>query len=448
MSTIKPQNAKGTRDFGPIESNRRNFIFSTIRKHFESFGFMPLETPSVENLDVLTGKYGEEGDKLLFKILNSGDYLAKADESLLAAKDSRGLTRHISDRGLRYDLTVPFARYVAKNQNELAFPFKRYQIQPVWRADRPQKGRYREFYQCDADVIGTDSLLCEVDLMQIYEKAFADLGITDISIKFNNRKILLGLAEVIGAKEKLTDLTIAIDKLDKIPREKVFEELEAKGFTKDQLKKINPIFNISGTNEEKISVVTSIIGENEIGKIGIAELTKVLELGKEVGLTKIDFEPSLARGLDYYTGAIYEVKLADGSMGSIGAGGRYDDLTSVFGVKDLPGIGISFGADRIYDVMETRSLFTEIDNSIDYLIINFDSSMELDYLKLANKLREGGSSVEIYPSNAKLKKQMSYADKRKVKQVIFFGENEKNEGNIKLKELATGKEEIKAISKL
>ncbi|EQC43818.1 histidine--tRNA ligase [Bacteriovorax sp. Seq25_V] len=448
MSTIKPQNAKGTRDFGPIESNRRNFIFSTIRKHFESFGFMPLETPSVENLDVLTGKYGEEGDKLLFKILNSGDYLAKAPEDTLAAKDSRGLTRHISDRGLRYDLTVPFARYVSKNQNDLAFPFKRYQIQPVWRADRPQKGRYREFYQCDADVIGTDSLLCEVDLMQIYENAFADLGISDISIKFNNRKILLGLAEVIGAKEKLTDLTIAIDKLDKIPLEKVFEELEGKGFTKDQLSKINPIFNITGTNDEKIAIVTSIIGNNETGTVGLTELNKVLALGKEVGLTRIDFEPTLARGLDYYTGAIYEVKLADGSMGSIGAGGRYDDLTSVFGVKNLPGIGISFGADRIYDVMEARGLFTDIDNSIDYLIINFDDSMELDYLRLANQIRKNGHSVEIYPSNAKLKKQMSYADKRKVKKVIFFGENEKSEGRIKLKELATGTEEIISISEL
>lgn len=448
MKTIQPQNAKGTRDFGPLECIRRNYIFEIIEKHFKLHGFMPLQTPSMENLEVLTGKYGEEGDKLLFKILNSGDYLSQIDDQELLQKNSRALTRKISEKGLRYDLTVPFARYVSKNQNDLAFPFKRYQIQPVWRADRPQKGRYREFFQCDADIIGSDSLLCEVDLMQIYEHVFLELEIPDIEIKFNNRKILLGIAQYLGASEKMTDLTTAIDKLDKIGLEKVFTELTSKGFSEDQLQKLKQIFEVSGSNSEKLNALSEIISSSEIGMVGIKEAQKVFSLCEKMKLEKLQFDVTLARGLDYYTGSIYEVKINEAGMGSIGAGGRYDDLTSVFGVKDLPGIGISFGAERIYDVMETRGLFKNIDNSLDYLIINFDESMEEDYLELAQILRAKNHTCDIYPTNAKLKKQMTYADKRKVKSVIFYGESEKASGSLKIKNLATGEEKLILVNQL
>jgi histidyl-tRNA synthetase len=446
--SIKPQNAKGTRDFGAKETVRRNFIFDTITKHFKLHGFMSIETPSVENLEVLTGKYGDEGDKLLFKILNSGDYLKKVKDDELTARDTKAMTSKMCDRGLRYDLTVPFARYVAKNQNDLAFPFKRYQIQPVWRADRPQKGRYREFYQCDADVIGTDSLLAEVDLVQIFHNSFKDLGIEGVSIKVNNRKILQGLAEMMQATDKLTDLTVAIDKLDKMSEQKVLEELEQKDFTDDQLTILTPLFNIEGSNKEKVDKLAELLKASETGLKGIEELKTVLNFSAELGVDTVDFEPTLARGLDYYTGTIFEVKLEDGSMGSIGAGGRYDDLTGLFGVKDLSGVGISFGADRIYDVMETRGLFKDIDTSIDYMIVNFSDELTTNYLQIANKLRQSGHECEIYPTSAKLKKQMNYANKRGVKNVIFLGESELEAGIVKVKDMNSGNEQEVKISEL
>lgn len=451
MKVIQPQNAKGTRDFGPIECTRRKYIFDIIEKHFSLHGFMPLQTPSMENIEVLTGKYGEEGDKLLFKILNSGDFLSSISESELAQKDSRIIGRKITEKGLRYDLTVPFARYVAKNQNEIAFPFKRYQIQPVWRADRPQKGRYREFYQCDADIIGSDSLLCDAELMQIYHNVFAELGIDDISIKFNNRKILVAISEILGERERLTDITIAIDKLDKIGKEKVFEELKNKNFNEEKLKILNSLFEIaesSSSNFEKLTLIEDLVSNNEVGAQGVGELKKVFTILSTLGVSTVEFDPTLARGLDYYTGSIYEVKLKDGAMGSIGAGGRYDDLTSLFGVKDLSGIGISFGAERIYDIMLTRNLFADLSNKLDYLIINFDENLESDYFLLANKLRSKSQSCEVYPSSAKLKKQMSYADKRGASQVIFYGESEKATGMLKVKNLATGEEKLLEIKDL
>ena len=444
--SIKPQNAKGTRDFGPKETVRRNFIFNTIKKHFESHGFMSIETPSVENLEVLTGKYGDEGDKLLFKILNSGDYLKKVTDEELSNKDLRAITKKACDRGLRYDLTVPFARFVAKHQNDLAFPFKRYQIQPVWRADRPQKGRYREFYQCDADIIGTESLLSEVDLIEIFHDSFKDLGIDGVSIKINNRKVLQGVAEKMGTPDRLTDLTIAIDKLDKMSQEKVLEELEGKGFTQAQLKVLTPLFNLSGSNDDKVDALERLISDCETGAKGIEELRYVLKMSLSLGIENVDFEPTLARGLDYYTGTIFEVKLIDGSMGSIGAGGRYDDLTNVFGVKDLSGVGISFGADRIYDVMETRELFKEMKNDIDVMIVNFTDSLEEKYLSLCSKLRKEDISCEVYPKSLKLKKQMNYANKRGVKNVIFLGESELEAGILKIKHMDSGEESEVKIS--
>jgi histidyl-tRNA synthetase len=446
--SVKPQNAKGTRDFGPLETNRRNFIFDTIKKHFKAHGFMPLETPAVENLDVLTGKYGEEGDKLLFKILNSGDYLKKVKDEELQARDARSMTRKISDRGLKYDLTVPFARYVSKNQNDLAFPFKRYQIQPVWRADRPQKGRYREFYQCDADIIGTDSLLSEVSLMQIYNDSLVELGIEGFSIKINNRKILQGFASKIGALENLTDMTIAIDKLDKIGKEKVFEELKTKGFNDEQLNTLDPLFSLSGSNEEKLAVVKEILTGDELGEKGVSELEFILSMATELNISTLDFDATLARGLDYYTGAIFEVKLDDGSMGSIGAGGRYDDLTSLFGVKDLSGVGISFGAARIYDVMEARELFKNVDSRLDGLFINFSDDLAAKYLSLATELRKEGHSIDIYPSAVKMKKQMNFANKRGAKYVFFLGESEVEAGTIKVKNMDSGEDRMVSISEL
>lgn len=443
--SVRPQNAKGTRDFGPVETNRRNFIFDTIKKHFKVHGFMPIETPAVENLDVLTGKYGEEGDKLLFKILNSGDYLKKVSDEELQEKNTRSMTKKMCDRGLKYDLTVPFARFVAKNKNEIAFPFKRYQIQPVWRADRPQKGRYREFYQCDADIIGTESLLSEVDLMQIYNDALIDLGIEGFSIKINNRKILQGFASKIGALDKLTDMTIAIDKLDKIGKDKVFEELTEKGFSKEQLTTLDPLFSLTGSNDEKLAQVKEILTGDELGEKGISELEVIFNLAKTLDIKTLDFDATLARGLDYYTGAIYEVKLDDGSMGSIGAGGRYDDLTSLFGVKEqLSGVGISFGAARIYDVMEARGLFENIDARLDALFINFSDELAADYMTIATSMRKAGHTVDIYPSSAKMKKQMNFANKRGVKYAVFLGQSEKESGVVKVKNMDSGEDrEIK-----
>lgn len=441
MAAIKPQNAKGTRDFGPIESARRNFIFETIKERFQSHGFMPLETPAVENLNVLTGKYGEEGDKLLFRVLNSGDFLKKVKPQDLEEKNLGAVSSKMCDRGLRYDLTIPFARFVCANLNDLALPFKRYQIQPVWRADRPQKGRYREFYQCDGDIIGTESLLSEVSLVEVYHDVFNDLKIDGVEIVINNRKILQGIASVLGVSDKLTDMTVAIDKLDKIGAEKVGEELLGRGFSADQVAKLSTLLTLEGDSDKKLATIKSFLGEDEIGKLGLEELEFVLSNVSELGIENLVFDPTLARGLDYYTGCIFEVKLVDGSMGSIGGGGRYDDLTSMFGQKEkLSGVGISFGAERIYDVMLDRGLFEDISASVDYMIINMSDEDQKEYLKIARKFRAQGHSIEIYPTSAKMKKQMTYANKRGVKNVIFYGDAEKEKGVLQVKNMESGEQ--------
>ncbi|MEE3078682.1 MAG: histidine--tRNA ligase [Bdellovibrionota bacterium] len=441
MSTIKPQNAKGTRDFGPQQMKRIDYIFETIAKNFEAYGFMKIATPAVEKLDVLTGKYGDEGDQLLFKILNNGDFLKKVKSEEVENKDLKSVTKKVSERGLRYDLTVPFARFVSANQNDLAFPFKRYQIASVWRADRPQKGRYREFFQCDADIIGSKSIMDEVSLMEIFDKSFKDLGLKGLSIKVNNRKVLQALANQMNAGDRIVELTVAIDKLDKIGPEKVLEELSQKGFNKDQLNYLSPLFELGDkkfTNHDKYEKLKNIFSHEPLGMQGIEELETLEKLCQATGIEIIDFDPTLARGLDYYTGCIFEVKPDDGSMGSIGSGGRYDDLTNVFGLKDMSGVGISFGADRVYDLMLERGLFENIDNSLDYMIINFSDDHRVNYLELANKLRDKGHTVEVYPSSAKMKKQMNYANKRLVKNVIFLGEDEIKKGMYTVKRMSDG----------
>lgn len=440
---------KGTRDFSPAEVMKRQYLFETIKSSFQKFGFMPLETPSMENLSVLTGKYGEEGDRLIFKILNSGDYLKKADDKILADKDVKALTPKISEKALRYDLTVPFARYVVQHQNDIVFPFKRYQIQPVWRAERPQKGRYREFFQCDADVVGTESLICEVELMQIYEEAFKALGLDGIAIKINNRKILTGMAEVIGEKDRIIDMTIAIDKLDKIGKEKVLEELKGKGFSDDSLTKLDPLFELKGNSEEQLAFMKTYLKGNEIGLKGIEELETVMKLCKEVGLELLEFEVTLARGLDYYTGAIFEVKVNDGSMGSIGAGGRYDNLTEIFGLKDVSGVGISFGADRIYDLLEMRDLFPkDIATTTKALVINFGSETLSSNLGILKTLRNQDIPAEIYPSEAKMKKQMKYANGKNIPFVILQGTDEAAEGKATLKDMEKGEQKLVDVKDL
>lgn len=447
MATIRPQNAKGTRDFGPLESSRRNYIFDTIKKRFQSHGFMPLETPAVENLNVLTGKYGEEGDKLLFRVLNSGDFLKKVKPEDLEEKNLGAISAKMCDRGLRYDLTIPFARYVCANLNELALPFKRYQIQPVWRADRPQKGRYREFYQCDGDIIGTESLLSEVSLVEVYHDVFNDLKLDGVEIVINNRKILQGIASVLGVSDKLTDMTIAIDKLDKIGAEKVGEELLKRDFSEEQVARLSTLLTLEGSSDEKLSTIKEFLGEDEVGKLGLEELEFVLSNVRELVIENLVFDPTLARGLDYYTGCIFEVKLVDGSMGSIGGGGRYDDLTSMFGQKEkLSGVGISFGAERIYDVMLDRGLFEDIGASVDFMIINMSDDDQKEYLQIARKFRAQGHSIEIYPTSAKMKKQMTYANKRGVKNVIFYGDQEKEQRILKIKDMETGQEKQESLA--
>ncbi|AYF45079.1 histidine--tRNA ligase [Halobacteriovorax sp. BALOs_7] len=447
MATIRPQNAKGTRDFGPLESSRRNYIFDTIKKRFQSHGFMPLETPAVENLNVLTGKYGEEGDKLLFRVLNSGDFLKKVKPEDLEEKNLGAISAKMCDRGLRYDLTIPFARYVCANLNELALPFKRYQIQPVWRADRPQKGRYREFYQCDGDIIGTESLLSEVSLVEVYHDVFNDLELDGVEIVINNRKILQGIASVLGVSDKLTDMTIAIDKLDKIGAEKVGEELLKRDFSEEQVARLSTLLTLEGSSDEKLSTIKEFLGEDEVGKLGLEELEFVLSNVRELGIENLVFDPTLARGLDYYTGCIFEVKLVDGSMGSIGGGGRYDDLTSMFGQKEkLSGVGISFGAERIYDVMLDRGLFEDISASVDFMIINMSDDDQKEYLQIARNFRAQGHSIEIYPTSAKMKKQMTYANKRGVKNVIFYGDQEKEQRILKIKDMETGQEKQESLA--
>jgi histidyl-tRNA synthetase len=418
----KPSIPKGTRDFSPAEVSKRNYIISIMRNHFEKFGYQPIETPSFENSDTLMGKYGEEGDRLIFKILNSGDYLDKVPAEQLQTINYKQLTGKISEKALRYDLTVPFARYVVQHQSEIEFPFKRYQIQPVWRADRPQKGRFREFYQCDADVVGSKSLWQEIELVQLYDAVFADLGLNGVTIKINNRKILSGIAEVIGASDKLIDFTVALDKLDKIGEDGVKKEMLEKGISENALQKVQPLFNFTGTIQEKIEKLSGLLSSSEEGKKGIEELRFICENVTKLGLQKaiLDLDVTLARGLNYYTGAIFEVTAPEGvAMGSIGGGGRYDDLTGIFGLKDMSGVGISFGLDRIYLVLEELNLFPEtVTTSTQVLFLNFNESQSLDAMKAITFLRSQGIKAEMYPDAAKVDKQFKYAERRGIRFVV------------------------------
>ncbi|MFZ4785164.1 MAG: histidine--tRNA ligase [Flavobacteriales bacterium] len=442
---------KGTRDFAPEVMVRRNYIFFVIRSAFERYGYLPLETPSMENLSTLTGKYGEEGDQLIFKVLNNGDYLKDAEDAALSQRDSKKLSFSICDRALRYDLTVPFARFVVMNHNQLALPFKRYQIQPVWRADRPQKGRYREFYQCDADVVGSNSLINEVELIQIFDEVLTRLGLPDFSIKINNRKILSGMAEVAQASDKMMDMTIAIDKLDKIGADGVAKELREKGFTEGQLNIINVVLTLSGSNNEKVDQIERLLGSSEIAQKGIAELRFILSRVDAVGLErgKLELDLTLARGLNYYTGAIFEVKANGVQMGSICGGGRYDDLTGIFGVPGLSGVGISFGADRIYDVMNELNLFpAEIGATTKVLFANFGEQEEMFILPVLRDLRKAGVNAEIYPEAAKMKKQFKYADDKKIPFVAIIGADEMANGQVSLKNMQTGDQTTMAIADL
>jgi histidyl-tRNA synthetase len=440
----KPSIPKGTRDFSPSEVAKRQHIISIIKSNFEKFGFQPIETPSFENSETLMGKYGEEGDRLIFKILNSGDYLAKANENALENKDSIKLTSSISEKALRYDLTVPFARYVVQHQNDIEFPFKRYQIQPVWRADRPQKGRFREFYQCDADVVGSKSLWQEVELIQLYDAVFTELGLNGVTIKINNRKILSGIAEVIGASDKLIDFTVALDKLDKIGEDGVKTEMLEKGISEAAIQKVQPLFNFTGTISEKIQKLATLLSSSAEGMKGIEELKFICEAVSELGLSKanLDLDVTLARGLNYYTGAIFEVASPkEVSMGSIGGGGRYDDLTGIFGLKDMSGVGISFGLDRIYLVIEELNLFPEtVTSTSKALFINYGEKEAFYSMKAIKKLRELGIKVELYPDAVKVGKQFMHADKRAINYVIIVGETEMNDGKFALKNLVSGEQ--------
>lgn len=447
----KPSIPKGTRDFSPIEVERRNYIFNTIRSTFKKFGYQAIETPTMENLSTLTGKYGEEGDQLIFKILNSGDFLAKANNEKLVNKNSKAITFEISEKALRYDLTVPFARYVVMHQNEITLPFKRYQIQPVWRADRPQKGRYREFYQCDADVVGSDSLLNEAEFVCIYDEALSNLGFKDFSVLINNRKILAGIAEFIGKPELLIDMTVAIDKLDKIGLDGVKQELKSKGFSDDELLKLEPIILLSGSNSEKINALKNILSSSEFGKKGIEELEKVFEYLQHFKLhkAKVELDITLARGLNYYTGAIFEVKTHEVAMGSIGGGGRYDDLTGMFGLKNLTGVGISFGADRIYDVMEELKLFPEnAVHTTKVLITHFDEKAFNYALPLLSKLREHNIATELYPNISKMQKQMKYANDKGIAYTIVIGDTEMQSGKLALKDMISGMQQELTIEEI
>ena len=439
----KPSIPKGTRDFSPREMMRRQYIFDTVKRVFRTYGFAPLETPSMENLSTLLGKYGDEGDKLLFKILNSGDYAAKLQPEEL------GQASKICEKGLRYDLTVPFARYVVQHHNELTLPFKRFQIQPVWRADRPQKGRYREFYQCDVDVIGTNSLLCEVELIEIVERVFKALGIR-VQLKMNNRKILYGIAEAIGHADKMMDITVAIDKLDKIGLDNVKTELLERGLDEGAIAKLQPILEMSGSNEEKLALMEGIIGVSETGRKGLEEMRTIFGYVKDGGIDlDVELDLSLARGLNYYTGAIFEVKALDFEIGSISGGGRYDDLTGIFGLKGLSGVGISFGADRIYDVMTGLDLFPEeVNFSTRVLFVNLGKDEERASLKLLRELRSEGIPAEIYPDEAKMKKQMEYANRREVPFVVIIGSQELAEGEATIKDMRSGDQQKVAFKEV
>ena len=445
----KPSIPKGTRDFSPIEMAKRNYIFNTIREVFTLYGFQQIETPAMENLSTLLGKYGEEGDKLLFKILNSGDYLKDAPAEMLESRDSVHLTSRISEKGLRYDLTVPFARYVVQHRNELQMPFKRYQIQPVWRADRPQKGRYREFYQCDADVVGSDSLLNEVELVALINEVFHRFGVR-VVIKLNNRKILSGIAEVIGAPDKLIDITVAIDKMDKIGLDNVNAELREKGLTDEALAILQPLLTMSGTNDEKLSTLRTLLGNSAEGQKGIDEMQFVLEHAGELNLeSEVELDVSLARGLNYYTGTILEVKALDVAIGSITGGGRYDNLTGVFGMPGLSGVGFSFGADRIFDVLNALDLYpADTLASAKVLFINFGEREASAALKHIMQLRAAGISAELYPDAAKMKKQMAYANERNTPFVAMVGEQELADGTIAVKDMTTGQQESLTIGQM
>ncbi|ADF52450.1 MAG: histidine--tRNA ligase [Zunongwangia sp.] len=448
----KPSIPKGTRDFTPQEVAKRNYIFDSIKTEFKKFGFQAIETPSFENSDTLMGKYGEEGDRLIFKILNSGDFLKKADEKAYADKDSLKLTPSISEKALRYDLTVPFARYVVQHQNEIDFPFKRYQIQPVWRADRPQKGRFREFYQCDADVVGSDSLWQEVEFVQLYDSVFSALNLNGVTIKINNRKILSGFAEVIGEQDKLIDFTVALDKLDKIGEDGVVKEMLSKGISEEAIAKIKPIFDLKGDFAEKIEALKAILSTSEVGLKGIEELEFIQNAILEMPLktANLDLDVTLARGLNYYTGAIFEVAAPDEvKMGSIGGGGRYDDLTGIFGLKNMSGVGISFGLDRIYLVLEELNLFPEaVADDVKVLFVNFGEKEALYAFKGVNAIRAEGVNAEVFPDAAKMKKQMNYANKRNIPFVILAGDEEMKAGEYTLKNMKTGEQDRLTLKEL
>ncbi len=445
----KPSTPKGTRDFSTLEMARRNYIFDTIRSVFRLFGYRQIETPALENLSTLMGKYGEEGDKLLFKVLNSGDFLAKVDASLLENRDSLHTAPRICDRGLRYDLTVPFARFVVQHRDELQMPFKRFQIQPVWRADRPQKGRYREFYQCDADVVGSDSLINEVELLQIIDEVFARLNIR-VAIRLNNHKILAGIAELIGAPDKLIDITVAIDKIDKIGLEKVNEELAERGLSAEAIEQLRPILEIGGTTAERLEKLAAILASSETGTKGVEELRFVAGTTETLGLRAVlDLDVSLARGLNYYTGTIIEVKALDTEIGSISGGGRYDNLTGVFGMDGLSGVGVSFGADRIYDVLNALGLFPDdTARSTRVLFANFGEAEALASLRIIKELRAAGVAAEIYPDASKMKKQIAYANALGVPFFAMVGETELANGTVALKNMATGEQNTVAINEL
>ena len=448
----KPSIPKGTRDFSPTEVAKRNYIFSTIKQVFEVYGFQPIETPSFENSSTLMGKYGEEGDRLIFKILNSGDYLSKVDEALLASKDSLKVTSKISEKALRYDLTVPFARYVVQHQNEIEFPFKRYQMQPVWRADRPQKGRFREFYQCDADVVGSKGLWQEVEFVQLYDAVFSKLKLVGTTIKLNNRKILAGIADIIGAKDKLIDFTVALDKLDKIGAEGVTNEMIAKGISTEAIEKVKPLFSFNGSNQEKLNQLQEMLAESEEGLKGVEDLRFVIANIETLGLqtAKLEIDVTLARGLNYYTGAIYEVSAPEGvKMGSIGGGGRYDDLTGIFGLKNVSGVGISFGLDRIYLVLEELNLFEEVTlPKPKVLFVNLGENEAAYCMKALVALRNKNIKSELYPDSAKMKKQMNYANKREIPFVVIVGSTELENNKFTLKNMQSGDQQVCNLEEL
>ncbi|NVK04846.1 MAG: histidine--tRNA ligase [Flavobacteriia bacterium] len=447
---VKPSIPKGTRDFNPLEVNRRHYVMSVLRGAFEGFGFQPIETPSFENLDTLTGKYGEEGDRLIFKILRSGDFFSKLPEGLKSDFSPAKWTSHITDKALRYDLTVPFARYVVQHRNDLAFPFKRYQMQPVWRADRPQKGRFREFWQCDADVVGSDSLWQEVEFVQLYDQAFDKLGL-DVEIHINNRKILAGIAEVIGAADRLTDFTVALDKLDKIGAEKVIEEMVERGIDADKAAQLKPLLAMQGSNTEVVAFLSDFLSQSEMGQQGLEELNFVVDQVDALGLKKSDLvvNLTLARGLDYYTGAILEVKAKGVELGSIGGGGRYDDLTGIFGMAGVSGMGVSFGLDRIYLCLEELNLFPkEVTKTSDVLFFNMgDEEMKVAQ-QWATKLRSKGISAECYPDAAKFKKQFDYAEKKGVRYTCIMGDREIAEGKAQLKDIVSGNQSMLTLDEM